>query len=91
MPAKDLGNKFVCFKCSTKFYDLKKPDPLCPKCGADQRDVPVVKSSRRAPKEKEPVVVAPEVEETAEDEDADDVPAVADDEAETEDEPEGDF
>jgi len=43
MPAKDLGNKFVCFKCSTKFYDMKKPDPLCPKCGADQRDSPALK------------------------------------------------
>ena len=31
MPAKDLGNKFVCFKCNSKFYDLKKPDPVCPK------------------------------------------------------------
>jgi uncharacterized protein (TIGR02300 family) len=67
MPAKDLGNKFICFKCSTRFYDLKKPQPLCPKCGADQRDVPVVKASRRI-KEKQPVVVAPEVEEPAEDE-----------------------
>ena len=38
MPAKDLGSKFVCFKCSTKFYDMKKPDPVCPKCGADQRE-----------------------------------------------------
>ena len=43
MPAKDLGNKFVCFKCGTKFYDMKKPDPLCPKCGADQRESPANK------------------------------------------------
>lgn len=40
MPAKDLGSKHLCFKCSTKFYDLKKPDPICPKCGADQRESP---------------------------------------------------
>lgn len=40
MPAKDLGNKFVCFKCNSKFYDLKKPDPVCPKCGTDQRESP---------------------------------------------------
>ena len=38
MPAKDFGTKYLCFKCNTKFYDLKKPDPICPKCGADQRD-----------------------------------------------------
>ncbi|HYO52025.1 FYDLN acid domain-containing protein [Archangium sp.] len=43
MPAKDLGTKYVCFKCSTKFYDMKKPDPLCPKCGADQRESPALK------------------------------------------------
>ena len=43
MPARDFGNKFVCFKCSTKFYDMKKPDPLCPKCGADQRQSPANK------------------------------------------------
>jgi uncharacterized protein (TIGR02300 family) len=43
MPAKDLGTKYTCFKCATKFYDMKKPDPLCPKCGADQRESPALK------------------------------------------------
>jgi uncharacterized protein (TIGR02300 family) len=43
MAAKDLGNKFVCFKCNTRFYDMKKPDPICPKCGADQRESPANK------------------------------------------------
>lgn len=43
MPAKDLGSKYVCFKCSTKFYDLRKPDPICPKCGADQREAQAAK------------------------------------------------
>ena len=43
MPAKDLGTKYICFKCSTKFYDMKKPDPLCPKCGTDQRESPALK------------------------------------------------
>ena len=50
--ARDLGTKHTCFKCQTKFYDLKKPAPVCPKCGADQREAPVVKplsaASRRA-------------------------------------------
>lgn len=64
MAAKDLGNKFVCFKCQTKFYDLKKPDPLCPKCGADQRESPALKPApegrrgRSAPKVVEPVEAA---------------------------------
>jgi uncharacterized protein (TIGR02300 family) len=38
--SKDLGLKHSCFKCATKFYDLRKPVPACPKCGADQRDKP---------------------------------------------------
>jgi uncharacterized protein (TIGR02300 family) len=38
--APDLGVKYICFKCGSKFYDLRRPIPLCPKCGADQRDSP---------------------------------------------------
>jgi hypothetical protein len=82
MPAKDLGNKHVCFKCGTRFYDLKKPEPLCPKCGADQRQSPVVKApaekrsraAARAPAAPEPAeaeVVEAEVDEDAEKEDDD--------------------
>jgi uncharacterized protein (TIGR02300 family) len=69
MPAKDLGNKHVCFKCSTKFYDLKKPVPLCPKCGADQRESPALKAPppdrrpRAAARKPEPEVDAVEVDE----------------------------
>jgi uncharacterized protein (TIGR02300 family) len=49
--ARDLGTKYVCYKCGTKFYDLKKPVPACPKCGADQREAPVAKpTSGRAAK-----------------------------------------
>lgn len=33
-----LGRKFTCYSCHTKFYDLSKPEPICPKCGSDQRD-----------------------------------------------------
>jgi hypothetical protein len=35
-----LGKRYTCFKCSTKFYDLNRTEPLCPKCGADQREDP---------------------------------------------------
>jgi uncharacterized protein (TIGR02300 family) len=38
MPELKLGNKFECFNCSTKFYDLGKSDSVCPKCGANQKD-----------------------------------------------------
>ena len=68
--ARDLGTKYVCFKCSTKFYDLKKPVPTCPKCGADQREAPMPKSgssrSRAAPKEVEPEEAPAAEEEDAE-------------------------
>jgi uncharacterized protein (TIGR02300 family) len=32
----DLGKRYKCYKCGTKFYDLNKPQPLCPSCGEDQ-------------------------------------------------------
>ena len=38
--AGQFGEKYVCFSCGAKFYDLGKPEPLCPKCGADQREAP---------------------------------------------------
>jgi len=51
----DLGNKHICFKCGTKFYDLRKTPVHCPKCGADQKDAPpqptspvVLHAARRA-------------------------------------------
>jgi hypothetical protein len=34
----DLGKKFTCFNCGTKFYNLGKPEALCPKCGANQKN-----------------------------------------------------
>ena len=38
MPELNLGNKFECFSCSTRFYDLGKSEAICPKCGANQKD-----------------------------------------------------
>jgi len=38
MPELKLGSKYDCFNCGTKFYDLGKPEPVCPKCGANQKD-----------------------------------------------------
>ena len=45
----ELGKKYTCYSCHTKFYDLSKPVPLCPKCGADQREAeetPIITSGR---------------------------------------------
>jgi hypothetical protein len=48
-PAGQLGEKYVCFSCGAKFYDLGKPEPRCPKCGADQREAPRQTRQRPAP------------------------------------------
>jgi Protein of unknown function (FYDLN_acid) len=81
----ELGRKYTCYSCHTKFYDLGKPVPLCPKCGADQRDAddtPVYTTSRgRAAAAR----VAPIVDDPVEDDDlAPAAPAAADAESEDE-------
>ena len=78
----ELGKKYTCYSCHTKFYDLGKPVPLCPKCGADQRDAedaPVVTTGRgrrvveEPPEEPE---FAPEAEPAAvEGDEEDEIPA----------------
>ncbi len=71
MPAKDLGTKHTCFKCGTKFYDMKKPEPICPKCGADQRQSPASKPSPAAERRRAPPKPPPPVEPEAEEPEAD--------------------
>lgn len=77
MPELKLGAKFECYNCGTKFYDLGKSEPLCPKCGANQKDAVTAESpasgqsSRRRRKaevpkavdidEEEPVAAADEI------------------------------
>ncbi len=39
MPELKLGTKHECYSCRTKFYDLGKNEAICPKCGANQKDV----------------------------------------------------
>ena len=34
----DLGKKFECYNCGTKFYNLGRPEAVCPKCGANQKN-----------------------------------------------------
>jgi len=36
----DLGKKHDCPSCGTKFYDLGKAEPICPKCGVNVKDHP---------------------------------------------------
>ena len=35
MAKTELGNKHLCTSCNTKFYDLQKEVPICPKCGEE--------------------------------------------------------
>ena len=88
MAGKDLGTKHVCFKCGTRFYDLKKPEPICPKCGADQRQSPAVKpaSEKRQRAQPKPPAPAPEPEVEAEAAEADEDLEADDDDAEDDDE-----
>ena len=55
-----LGTKFSCFSCETKFYDLNKPEPVCPKCETNQLEKPeeeppkIEKTASRAKPETKP-------------------------------------
>ena len=75
----EWGTKRTCPKCSTRFYDLGKDDPVhCIECGTDFVPEPVLKSKQpltfeaAAPVAKEPATPDPELEaeELAVDEDA---------------------
>ncbi len=46
-PVSKLGTKYHCFACQAKFYDLNRPEPICPRCGADPRDKPKKEARRR--------------------------------------------
>jgi uncharacterized protein (TIGR02300 family) len=87
-----LGSKRVCVSCSTRFYDMTKAPPVCPKCGTVQPpEVPRVRAPVREPRRpfRTPMPVAVEAEEEAAplaDADADDdaeVEEVDDDDDET--------
>jgi len=59
MPAPSkLGSRYVCFRCGCRFYDMNRPVPTCPECGADQREAPkrsvdeLVRRGRRGKKKK---------------------------------------
>ena len=40
MATPQLGTKYTCYQCTTKFYDMKKSPPTCPKCAANQKNAP---------------------------------------------------
>ena len=36
MVKSEWGTRYTCYKCEALFYDLNKPEPICPKCNANQ-------------------------------------------------------
>ena len=63
-----LGNKLTCSNCGAKFYDLKKKQPVCPKCGEDYV-VQKTKTRRSAPAVEPAPAPAPDPIETTDGED----------------------
>jgi hypothetical protein len=45
-----FGTKYTCFSCAAKYYDMRKPDPKCPKCGKDPREDPSLKAHEKGAK-----------------------------------------
>jgi hypothetical protein len=77
-----LGNKYECFNCGIRFYDLGKGEPVCPKCGSDQKaaeegEPPLVTQATRR---KRSVATS-----DAEDDEEDDVPVLDAEDLEDED------
>ncbi len=59
----DLGKKHECAECGTKFYDLGKADPICPRCGSNQRAVPEREKMAAPVPRARPVAAPPPIEE----------------------------
>lgn len=91
----ELGKKYECAECGAKFYDLGKADPICPRCGTNQREVQKAAPEPRprfvAPKAAAPVVEPEEEEAVAgigdEDEEILEVEPGEEEEEEEDDEP----
>jgi uncharacterized protein (TIGR02300 family) len=65
-----IGSKRICVSCATRFYDLTRRPPVCPKCGTEQPpDVPRAAPIRRSPTRhrmmKAPLPVARDADEDA--------------------------
>ena len=68
MAKSEWGMKRTCQDCGAPFYDLKKKNIVCPKCGAAFDSAPPAKPKRLAPTEKpspKPDAVKEEVKEEA--------------------------
>jgi hypothetical protein len=50
MEEKIRGEKYMCFQCGCKFYDMGKAQPICPKCGVNQNESPQAKKKKKEEK-----------------------------------------
>ena len=87
-----LGTRFQCYQCGVKFYDLNRPEPICPTCEANQLEDPTpdprvavmerYKGSRLTAEDAAPSKAAFSVDdtETVEVSDGDAIPDLGDDE-----------
>lgn len=50
-----LGVRWACWSCGSVFYDLNKPKPHCPKCGADPRHRPESDRSDEPPRKRDTI------------------------------------
>jgi uncharacterized protein (TIGR02300 family) len=81
-----LGTRYICYECEKKFYDLNRPEPICPGCGADQREDPKpdprvavmarYKGSRLTPEQTKPSKEQFKVEDDSQEDDMGDTPDV---------------
>lgn len=76
-----LGNRFICYECGTKFYDLTRPEAICPDCDANQESAPMrdLKALLVGTKERKAAAAAAEPEPTKEEEVDEDEDENADD------------
>ena len=83
----DLGKKYECFSCSTKFYNLGKPEAICPKCGANQKDARADEAPAPAPRPpRRPAILEPIPDETTTNEFGEEAPAAEEDDSDDDDE-----
>lgn len=53
----DLGKKFECYNCGTKFYNLGRPEAICPKCGANQKNAKSEDAPVAAPRPRRAAII----------------------------------
>lgn len=74
MVKSEWGTRYTCYKCGARFYDLNKPEPICPKCNANQTRV-TAKSAAPSPRARARAVM-PEEPEAVEDDGDDTVKGI---------------